>query len=342
MPKVTIYTLANELNMTPSMVSRALNPNGKISEENRKKVLEAARKHNFSPNKFASRLSMETIRIGIIINNRYEAIKNQMLFGIEKAHLKLKDYKINYDVTLLNAEISSEANCSEALERYAAYDGIIVTGMSSEKYAPILNAILERNPNIVQVQATNDNLNCLFSSKHNEATASGVAAEFIGACLRGAKRKNVLLFTGNTDSVLHRKASAAFGDCCRELGLNLVSCVDMKDSDKYFREILPSVFEKHERELDGIYITSGMSLPLCEYLYEKGINIPFVAFDVHDHIKEYLEKGVVSAAIFQNVSKQMETAFTLLSKHIISGEKCEKTIYTDIHLVLKSNMHQYE
>ena len=33
---VTIYTLAKELNMTPSMISRAFSPNGKISEEKRK------------------------------------------------------------------------------------------------------------------------------------------------------------------------------------------------------------------------------------------------------------------------------------------------------------------
>ena len=48
MQKTTIYTLAKELNMTPSMISRALNPNGKISEEKRKIVLEAAERQNFS------------------------------------------------------------------------------------------------------------------------------------------------------------------------------------------------------------------------------------------------------------------------------------------------------
>ena len=36
MSNVTIYTLAKELNMTPSMISRAFSPNGKISEEKRK------------------------------------------------------------------------------------------------------------------------------------------------------------------------------------------------------------------------------------------------------------------------------------------------------------------
>ena len=48
MPKVTIYTLAQELNMTPSMVSRAFNPDARISEDKRKIVLETAKKYDFS------------------------------------------------------------------------------------------------------------------------------------------------------------------------------------------------------------------------------------------------------------------------------------------------------
>ena len=54
MPKVTIYTLAEELNMTPSMVSRAFNPDARISEDRRAIVLDTAKKYGFSPNKFAS------------------------------------------------------------------------------------------------------------------------------------------------------------------------------------------------------------------------------------------------------------------------------------------------
>jgi len=91
MAEVTIYTLAKELNMTPSMVSRAFNPNGKISEEKRKIVLETAEKYGFSPNKFASRLSMKTVRIGILINSRFTVNTDKMIAGIESAYGKLKD-----------------------------------------------------------------------------------------------------------------------------------------------------------------------------------------------------------------------------------------------------------
>ena len=42
--KVTIYTLAEELDLTPSAVSRAFNPNTRLDPEKRRKILEAADK----------------------------------------------------------------------------------------------------------------------------------------------------------------------------------------------------------------------------------------------------------------------------------------------------------
>lgn len=86
---------------------------------------------------------------------------------------------------------------------------------------------------------------------------------------------------------------------------------------------------------------SGLSAPLCRYLEAGNYDIPFIAFDTYEDIKSYMKKGIVSASIAQNVGKQMEDAFEMLVKHIITGEACPQTIYTDVHLVLKSNMHQF-
>jgi len=41
------------------------------------------------------------------------------------------------------------------------------------------------------------------------------------------------------------------------------------------------------------------------------------------------------------VEKQMENAFEYLVKYIIMGEGSPKTVYTDVQLVLKSNIHQF-
>lgn len=339
--KTTIYTLAKELNMTPSMISRAFSPNGKISEEKRKIVLEVANKYGFTPNKFASRLSMKNVHIGILINSRFAVNTDKMISGIESAYEKLKDYKIQYDITIMNSLENESENHIEILNRYKSYNGVIVAGMSSEKYTNMLNALCEENPNVVQVQAINKSVDCLFVSKHNEETASYLAAEFLNNCLKSKKRKNILLFTGDMESALHSDAEATFKSACREFGLSVLKSIDMKDNEKYFSKIIDDVLEKYIRETDGIYITSGISSPLCRYIDENNIDIPFVSFDTYEDIKKYIKKGIISATIAQNVEKQMENAFEYLVKHIITRESSPKTVYTDVQLVLKSNMHQF-
>ena len=227
MPKVTIYTLAEELNMTPSMVIRAFNPDAKISEDKRTIVLDTAKKYGFSPNKFASRLSMKAVRIGVLINSRFQINTDKMLSRIKEAHEKLKDYKIQYDISVLNPSKNTDEDIRRTIDRYKSYDGIILTGMSYADYTPLINELYTANPNVVQVQAINHDASCLFASKHDEKIASRLAAEFLYNCLKKAERKNILLFTGDLKSALHASAADAFRASCETLGLNLLSTVDI-------------------------------------------------------------------------------------------------------------------
>lgn len=342
MSDVTIYTLAKELGMTPSMVSRAFNPNGKISAEKREIVLQAAKKYNFSPNKFASRLSMKTVCIGILINSRFSVNVEKMVSGVKNAYEKLKDYKIKYDIEIMNQDTNNLEDYRKVLCKFRDSDGVLLAGMSSSKYTDIINELYTFNPNIVQVQAINKNADYLFASKHDEKTASYIAAEFLYNCLKWSKRKNVILITGDKESALHSDAEAAFKNACKEFELRILDSIDMKDDEKYFARIIPDIFDKYDKETDGIYVTSGFSAPLCRFMEENNINIPLVTFDTYEEIKAYMQSGIISATIAQNVTKQMESAFEMLVNHIITGESCPKNLYTDIQLVLKSNIHQFE
>ncbi len=342
MGEVTIYTLAKELNMTPSMVSRAFNPEGRINEEKRKLVLETAKKYNFSPNRFASRLSMKPIKIGIFIRSKFKVNSDRMLIGIKNAYEKLKDYKITYDITLRNPLEGTALDYEEELMKYKDCDGVIVAGLSFDRYTEALNKLYAVNKNVVQVQSVNENVPCLFASKHSEETSSDLAADFLGCCLKKSESKNILLFTGDKKNTQHVVSEKFFVESCARRGLKVTESVSMMDSEEYFAEILPEIMEKQKGKIDGIYITSGFSRPVCEYMEKEKLDFPLVAFDIHEGIKEYLEKGIISAAINQNVALQMESAFTYLAKYIIAGEKFPKMLYTDIDLVMKSNMHQYD
>ena len=342
MSQVTIYTLAKELGMTPAMVSRAFNPDAKISESKRKIVLDAAKKYDFFPNKFASRLSMKTVTIGVLINTNFAVNTEKMLSGIKSAYEKLKDYKVRYDVTVLDTTKSKLEDYKKTLSKYKNFDGIILSGMSTSRYTELINDVYKVNKNIVQVQSTNKEASYLFESRHNEEISSFLAAEFLYNCLRRSDSKNILLFTGDKKSTLHSASEIAFKNSCSQFGLNLLDSIDMMDDEDYLEKIIPDVFLKYGKKADGIYITSGLSAPICRYLEKNALDIPFVAFDTYEVIKTYMQKGIVSAAIAQNVAGQMETAFEELVRYLIMGTAPQKTLYTDVQIVLKGNMHQFD
>ena len=54
-----------------------------------------------------------------------------------------------------------------------------------------------------------------------------------------------------------------------------------------------------------------------------------------------MEKGIVTATIAQNVSNQSRVAFEMLVQHLLNGIECPSIVYTDVQLVLRSNMHQF-
>lgn len=337
--KVTIYTLAEELNMTPSMVSRGLSANGKVSKENREKILKMAEKYNYTANRHAARLSMKTLKIGVLIHSNFKVHVREMLRGIEAAYEELKDYKISYDVTVVYGEEKEKWECAEELNRYIGYDGVLICGFSHKKCIPMLQEFSKKNPNIVQFQSINSHINYLFGSRHNGVLASEMAAEFLGNCLQYKETKNVLLFTGSQHSSVHSSAMEAFLKAADTYNLHVLECVDMQDSNLILRECLPVLFEKYQNKIDGIYITSGVSIELCKFV--ENYDCCLVTFDIYDELASYIERRVVRASVFQDVFKQSKTAFEKFVRYSIDGEQVEKEIFTNITLITKSNLHIY-
>jgi ABC-type sugar transport system substrate-binding protein len=285
---------------------------------------------------------MKTVRIGILISSKFQINSEKMVLGIKTAHEELKDYKIHYDITVLNPlEDLYDAYC-KTVDKYKNYDGVILSGMSSGDYTELINELYSVNHNVVQVQAVNRDAEYLFASKHDERVASALAAEFLWNCIKGSERKNVILFTGDIKSTLHADAAEAFKSSCESYGLKILASIDMNDKEEELEKIVPDVFKLYSDEIDGIYITSGLSTALCRYLDENGYGVPLVTFDTHEDIKKYMCKGIISATIAQNVVNQMKLAFELLVKHLISGTEFPKIVYTDVQLVLKSNIHQFD
>ena len=314
----TIVTIAEELGVSPSTVSRAFLHDSPISSEVRERILRCAAEQGYIPNRAASRLSMREITIGIAMSDCYMQGVNEMLRGIEDAFRSLYDYKLNVKVRLFHAERQSQSDIRRLLSALYDCDGIIVRGIASCEGLSELSAFSKLHRNVVLLQLKPANVPALFASVHDPAVSAEIAAEFLACCLRASAEKKVALFTGDRSVEIHSTAEKVFSAAAERLGLQLTASFDMQDNADLLAEQAKQLLSSSA--LDGIYITSGISIELCKAVSRMERRPALVTFDIYSELNQYIRNGIVTATIYQNLHSQAFHAFTLLVQYIVKNK----------------------
>lgn len=91
-----LVDIANELNISPSTVSKALNGKGRMSQKLRKKILDTAAQMQYRPNEFARSLKTNsTTMIGVILPDISNIFYGKMLKGIDSV-ARQRGYSVIY------------------------------------------------------------------------------------------------------------------------------------------------------------------------------------------------------------------------------------------------------
>ena len=342
--KVTIYTIAEALNMTPSMVSRAFKPGGKVNAEKRKLILETAERLGFEQNKMASRLSMKPIRIATLIYGRFPAYYDEMVRGIESASRDLSDYKVTNRLFVMPFEKHTQQDAFRVLDEIEAekYDGLILHGLYGSEVAERIDRLSDAG--IIVCTLHNDILSCrrLFTSMSDTEVTGSIAAQLLSVFLPPERRK-VVLFSGNMKSLVHQTLTFSFIRHAEENGMVLLRHYATEDYPERAEVQVREAFTAYP-DIDGIYISSANSAPILRYLEENGLGgrIAVIASDVFPELSAYMRKGIVNATIYQDPYRQGKRAFEQLFYYIADGVKPNSFVMTPPQIVLTSNLSVYE
>ncbi len=344
-PRITIRTIAKEFGVSESTVSRAFQPDSRISDSVRSQILAYAKKHNYVPNKAAARLSMKELRLGYLCASSsppYTYGLDELTRGLQAGYEMLHDLKIHFQTAFILYENTGEKidRLRTILGNWQSMDGIIVCGFYEPEDIRLLNEYADRGIPIVLLQNNEPNIHNLFLSCLDATASSMMAAEFIGTCLRKSETKNVVLFTGNNTFWLHREAETVFRKNERRFGYRLQAVYDMKDSERLLQEQVRDLYETKNLRPDAIFITSGVSGELCEYIKEHRYHedVLLMTFDVAPRTGKYLRDGVVTATIYQDLYRQAYNAFTGLVNYLVERRAVDTISSPAPVLVLKSNM----
>ena len=336
MKKSTIYSLAKELGVSPSTVSRSFDPSSRVGSKTRAKVLQLAKEKNFIMNTAAARLSSRALNIGAIFSDSYPFAVDEFLNGIRKAHRDLYDLNVNFEYVLVG---EGTPPITEALDRFRGYDGLLISGFADNGSAEAMEAYIAGGGKVVLLQNDIQNVDRVFAAYHNFEKASEIAAQYIYDCLCLSERRKVVLITDSLKMDNQIKTKNAFSSSVSSLGLDFRGAYDMDGSEVKLKEIAGRLLADEASRPDAVFITSGKSRELCRYIEEHRLsgNVVVVAYDKNRHVLAGLKNGTVWAVIDQRFFHQAQNAFTGLVGELL-GTSSVSDIVIDPEILLRSSI----
>lgn len=306
--KVTIYDIAEKLNITAATVSRALNNNPKIKEATRELVIKTAAAMNYKQNKLALALkSGRSNNIGVIVPRIDSNFFASVIRGIEE-----ELYPHGYQVIICQTHESIKRE-NENLHTLvdAQVDGIMmsVTGISDENDSAFRN-VLEKNVPLIFFDR----------SKHIDGVSSVTINDFKGGYLATKHLidegcRNIAHFSGDQSLDIFKNRFLGYKQALLDSGLDFKEeyVIYTKSSVDAGKESVDKLLQL-QIPPDAIFSSSDFAaLGAIQELKERNISIPsefcvagfsnepftkFMELSITSVDQSPLEMGRMSARVF--------------------------------------------
>jgi LacI family transcriptional regulator len=267
--KATLKQIANELHVSVSTVSKALNDSPEISEQTKIKIQEYAKLKNYKPNIIGLNLkNRKTKTIGVIIPNILNSFFAKVFTGIEKVADE-KGY--NVITCISNESIAKEINTLEMLSN-GTIDGFILSiSEEAQKLQEFshFNAIINEGTPIVMFDRISDEVDCDKVIVDDFDSSINATQHLINL---GCK-KIALFSTIDNLSVGKLRAEGYFKALEKNKMKRDDNLIILSDSENDFDEKGKALFEKNK--IDGIFaLDEHASVSAIKLGIKNGYKIP--------------------------------------------------------------------
>ena len=334
--KVTLKSIAREVGLSPAMVSLVLNGRPvRVTEENRRRILEVARREHYIPNQIARSLVTQSSKtLGLIVPN----IESRFFSSLAR-NLELRCRKRGYALFITNSD-DNATNDSELVGLLAnrGVDGLFVISSGGRDAQNLTVNLSQLTIPFVMVDRTIDDLVCdkvYFNNKLGGYLATQYLLD------HGHTRIACMV---NTKSATGVRRLAGYKQALAEKNIepnpNLVL-----DTDYYIPDAYLAAQKLVRLNATAVFAGSdNIALGLLRYLYEHGLHVPqdysVVGYD-NSAADALFEPALTS--IEQNVEELAEAALSLLFSKItkdIQNEdsRCAHKIVLEPQLIVKNSV----
>jgi len=197
--RVTIYDIAQKLNVTASTVSRALSSNGYVNEATRRLVQKTAAELNYKRNTLASNLRKgQTKTIGVVVPRINQNFFANVIAGIEDS-----TYQKGYNLVICQSDeqYEKEVKCVNTLINQHVDCIVISVSVDSLNYDHLKN-VIDQGIQLIQFDRVADELQTLKVINDNEQASFEAVCHMLD---QGYKKIALLEGPQNLDIFRQRK-----------------------------------------------------------------------------------------------------------------------------------------
>ncbi len=265
---ITIYDIAQKLDLSSATVSRALQDHPAINKNTRKKIQEAAKELGYRHNNFASNLrKQKTNTIGVIVHELNSNFITSVLAGIEKVTTQA-----GYDLIIAHSSESFEKEAANALNLFhKRVDGLIASLAFDTKGLDHYNQYKEKGIPVIffdRVEEKSDSTKVIIDNYKCGYQATQHLIE------QGCKR--IVLVTASLKRNVYAQRHKGYTDALFDNNIPYnKEYVLIKDLSEQCGVEAALQILKMKPLPDGAFITNDFSAAVCmQTLKEHGVRIP--------------------------------------------------------------------
>ena len=342
----TIKDVATIAGVSPGTVDRVLHNRGKVSEANKKKVLKAIEKLDYTPSQIGSALSTckKQIKIGITYPQVDSSFWNEIGLGIEKAQQQLKSFGVRL---IINVTYSySLEDQLKAIDMLVAegVDAILLTAVDDFAADSIEKNIPKNIPYATVINKTMGS-RCLFHIGPDDFILGQLAAKLTS--LYCNKSPHVLILSPNVYFTGSQQRIAGFyskvNQELKHIKIRRVVPVEGHTDEEIKRNVYEAAMENIRtiENLTSIYVTDGFFTPAAAAIRDSG-NIGKIIAIGHEYsirLPGYLNEGSMGASIYQHPAQQWYQALKKLYAIIRSDDKTsDSTPKVQCSIIMKETL----
>lgn len=268
MGKLNIRTLASQLQLSVSTVSKALRDSHEISEETKKKVLRLAASLHYTPNAYASSLRKKRSRtIAVVLPEVADSFFSQAIDGIQSV---AKDKGYHLLIYLSHEKLANEQHILQDFQS-GRVDGVLISVSGETNNADHISTLQSYNIPLVFFDRAYDHIDTASITTNDRACGHLAATHLLQ---KGCKRPAFISISTTLSICVQRMEGCLQalqdGGISRE-ATTIVLC-DGTEKDNY--EQIKKILQQPQRPDGIIASTEKIAIQLYLVCQELGIHVP--------------------------------------------------------------------